>query len=149
MEKSPNAKHSLLIDRAREMRHDASKAEQRLWFHLRNHELGGFKFRRQDPIAGYIADFRCFEAALVIEVDGDTHEHRQCYDKTRTRIIERGGDRVIRFLNEDVLDHTEAVVEWILEECERRRQRRPSPYPLPEGEGKEGAQRGDRAVRPS
>ena len=55
---------------ARRLRRDMTDAERKLWPRLRNRQLRGLKFRRQMPIGGFIADFACVEAGLVIEVDG-------------------------------------------------------------------------------
>lgn len=44
-----------------------------MWEQLRNKRLGGYKFRRQHPIAGYVLDFFCFEIKLGIELDGAVH----------------------------------------------------------------------------
>ncbi|WP_395383976.1 endonuclease domain-containing protein [Mesorhizobium sp. UC22_110] len=55
------------------MRADATKAETLLWQALRNRQLNGLKFKRQVPLDGYILDFVCFEAGLIIEVDGSQH----------------------------------------------------------------------------
>jgi very-short-patch-repair endonuclease len=46
-----------LIERAREMRREPTEPEKRLWRHLSNRQLGGYKFRRQATIEPYIADF--------------------------------------------------------------------------------------------
>jgi len=46
-----------LLRFAREMRHQPTDAERKLWSLLRDRRLGGFKFRRQHPVAGYIVDF--------------------------------------------------------------------------------------------
>jgi very-short-patch-repair endonuclease len=40
---------------------------------LRAKQLEGLKFRRQEPIGKYIADFACHEKRIVIEVDGGQH----------------------------------------------------------------------------
>jgi primosomal protein N' (replication factor Y) len=48
-------------------------AERRLWARLRDRRLDGWHFRRQHPIALYIADFACMEAHLIVEVDGGQH----------------------------------------------------------------------------
>ena len=101
-------------EKARDLRNDATDAERRLWQHLRARRLSGFKFRRQYPIAGHIADFACVEAKLVVELDGGQHAERQTQDAERTRRIETNGYRVIRFWNDDVLLRTEAVVEEIM-----------------------------------
>ena len=58
---------------ARDMRADSTKAENMLWQVVRNKQLEGFKFKRQVPIENYIVDFVCFEARLVIELDGSQH----------------------------------------------------------------------------
>ena len=55
------------------MRADATKAENVLWQALRNRQLEGLKFKRQAPLGGYILDFVCFEARLIVEVDGGQH----------------------------------------------------------------------------
>ncbi len=56
--------------RARALRRRMTDAERVLWGHLRNRELGGWKFRRQYPVGSFIVDFICVEKNVVIEVDG-------------------------------------------------------------------------------
>jgi very-short-patch-repair endonuclease len=102
--------------RARALRSAATDAECHLWRYLRRENLEGFKFRRQYPIAGYIADFVCIPARLVIELDGGQHLESSSYDALRTRDIEACGFRVVRFWNDDVLLRTELVLEEILRE---------------------------------
>ena len=58
---------------ARAMRADATRAENLLWQALRARQLEGLKFKRQVPLDGYILDFVCFEAQLIVEVDGSQH----------------------------------------------------------------------------
>jgi very-short-patch-repair endonuclease len=129
----------MLLERAREMRHDPAPAEQKLWRCLRDRQLGGFKFRRQHPLGGYIADFYCAEALLVVELDGASHGDRAAYDDRRTRRLQRDGRDVIRFVNDDVFWHIDAVLQVILDECVRSKAKRsrPSPRPSPrvQGEG--------------
>jgi very-short-patch-repair endonuclease len=101
-------------EKARDLRHNATDAERCLWQHLRGRRLNGLKFRRQYPIAGYVADFACVEAKLVIELDGGQHlEQAEC-DTNRTRKMQVNGYRVLRFWNDDVLLRTEAVLDEIL-----------------------------------
>lgn len=99
---------------ARELRNTATDAERVPWKHLRGRRLSGFKFRRQYPIAGHIADFACIEARLVIELDGGQHIDQQAYDAERTRKLEVNGYQVLRFWNDDVLLRTIAVLDEIL-----------------------------------
>jgi len=56
----------------RRLRRDATPAEKLLWRAI-NREQTGFRFRRQVPLGGYVVDFACQEARLVIELDGATH----------------------------------------------------------------------------
>jgi very-short-patch-repair endonuclease len=100
--------------KARALRNSASDAEHVLWRHLRGRQLQGLKFRRQYPIAGYIADFACVEAELVTELDGGQHADQASYDAERTRKIECNGYRVLRFRNDDVSLRTAEVLDEII-----------------------------------
>ena len=106
------------IFRARQLRVEATDAEARLWVHLRNRSLGGFKFRRQFPVGPYIADFVCIDRKLIVELDGGQHADNPA-DERRTRFLELRGYRVIRFWNPDVLANTDGVLEMILIELEK------------------------------
>lgn len=105
---------------ARTLRNAATDAERVLWRHLKGRRLAGHKFRRQFPIAGFITDFACVEARLVIELDGGQHLDATTYDAVRTRRIETNGYRVLRFWNDDVLLRTELVLEEILRDLLER-----------------------------
>jgi len=118
--------------RAKELRQEMTPAEKILWEHLRNRQLGGFKFRRQAPMGAFIADFYCAECRLVIEIDGDIHDLQVEQDKLRTEEIESFGYRVIRFRNTEVEHNIHSVLAKILEAC-----RLPSPR-MGRGAGGEG-----------
>ncbi|MFC4820104.1 endonuclease domain-containing protein [Dokdonella ginsengisoli] len=123
------------IENARALRRRATDAEQKLWYFLRNRRLSGYRFRRQVPLGGYVADFACMQARLVVELDGGQHVDRRVEDEARARHLERGGFRVLRFWDDDALLRTEAVLESILAAL---RSACPHPSPLPQaGEGKE------------
>ena len=96
--------------RARRLRREATDAERLLWYHLRRRQLAGARFRRQHPIVGFIADFACIEAGLVVELDGGQHTDRAAYDTERTRRLEAEGYRVLRFWNDDVFVRTADVL---------------------------------------
>jgi very-short-patch-repair endonuclease len=113
-----------LTSRAQQLRRDSTDAEQRLWSVLRDRQLGGYQFRRQTPIRGYIVDFVCKQRRLVVELDGSQHQQRADYDRERTEVLESLGYRVLRFWNNDVLDDLESVVDALLLELRRGR---PSP----------------------
>ena len=100
-------------DFARKLRSNMTDAEHRLWFHLRKHQLADLRFRRQHPIAGYIADFACLEARLVIELDGSQHLDSSS-DAVREAAIRQAGFQILRFWNDDVLLRTQRVLEAIL-----------------------------------
>lgn len=100
------------------MRHVPAKAEELLWHELRNRKLGGFKFRRQQAIGPYVADFFCSERKFIMELDGDTHDGREEYDEKRSRWLEDERYTVLRFLNDDVYKHKDAVLEAILRACQ-------------------------------
>ena len=105
--------------RARELRKEPTAAEKKLWRRLRDEQIPGCKFRRQQPIGRFIVDFFCSESRLVVEIDGDTHAEQESYDASRTEWLTKKGYRVIRFANADVLYRLNAVLEVILEECQR------------------------------
>jgi very-short-patch-repair endonuclease len=98
---------------ARQMRHDPTPAEDILWQRLRNRQIADAKFRRQHTIERFIVDFYCAEAQLVIEVDGPIHDYTLEEDAIRREFLESLGTRVIRFTNDDVLHHLDAVAEAI------------------------------------
>ncbi|MGE0876669.1 MAG: endonuclease domain-containing protein [Burkholderiales bacterium] len=117
---------------ARVLRRQATDAERRLWRELRGSRFMNMKFRRQHPIGRYVADFACVEAKLVVEVDGSQHLDREAsQDAERTRVLNARGYRVLRFWNNDVLKHTEAVLERIAEAIAAPHTPGPSPRGLP------------------
>ena len=105
---------------ARSMRADATKAENVLWQALRNRQLGGLKFKRQVPLDGHILDLVCFEARLIVEVDGSQHA-LPGQDAARDRHFEAQGFRTLRFWNDDVLTGLDGVCLVILREAQGRR----------------------------
>jgi very-short-patch-repair endonuclease len=102
---------------ARRLRRDATEAEKRLWWALR--ELPGeYRFRRQHPIGQRVVDFACPRRKLVIELDGGQHAVQEAEDEVRTMELARHGYRVVRFWN-DVITNTAGVIETILRELEK------------------------------
>ena len=105
-------------ERRRELRKSQTGAERQLWKILRNKQMGGYKFFRQYGIGPYITDFYCPLSKIVIEVDGGQHYSEQGMrdDKQREGYLKRGGIRVIRFSNLDVLKNMAGVFECIQKE---------------------------------
>ena len=100
------------LQRAKELRHDMTPAEKLLWQELRGNKLG-VHFRRQQIIAGFIVDFYCHRAALVIEVDGDVHDLQKEEDAKREKVLLEMGLKVVRFKNDEVVRELPEVVEKI------------------------------------
>ncbi len=67
-------------------------AEKILWQELRANKLG-VHFRRQQVIAGFIVDFYCHKAGLVIEVDGDIYDLQQAEDARCEKVLNEMGLR--------------------------------------------------------
>ena len=101
-----------LIRIARKLRGNQPDAETVLWNRIRNRQIDGYKFVRQEPIAGYICDFVCRESLLIIEVDGGQH-NESTSDAIRDRRLAEDGYRVLRFWNNDVLGNLEGVLATI------------------------------------
>ena len=90
------------LQRAKELRRDMTPAEKILWNELRANKLG-VHFRRQQIIAGFIVDFYCHKAGLVVEVDGDVHDLQQEEDTKREKVLSEMGLTVVRFGNDEVM----------------------------------------------
>lgn len=104
------------------MRRDCTLAEELLWEQLRNRRTGGFKFRRQQVIKGFVADFYCDEAKLVIEVGGSIHDlesPKKKYQHKENVFIARGLF-VLRFKNEQVIKDMENVTNEIIRIVRKR-----------------------------
>ena len=101
------------VERSRTLRRAMTPAEERLWQGLRRKQLAGARFRRQQVIDGFIADFYCPSAGLVIEVDGAVHGEQQGYDAERDSILVARNLRVLRFTNDDVLMRLDEVLNRI------------------------------------
>ena len=92
---SNDLRHKIL-DAAREQRKKPTQSEKILWQALRGKKLDGIKFRRQQPIGLFIADFYSSQHRLVIEVDGGIHEFQQEADAERDEMMETLGLNVLR-----------------------------------------------------
>jgi len=103
-----------LFGRAKQLRLHPTKAEEKLWQYLRASQTG-YKYRRQHPIANYVVDFYSYALKLAIEVDGEIHaeQFKQMEDEDKQNSLETHGLTVIRFTNDEVLNHIESVMEEI------------------------------------
>jgi very-short-patch-repair endonuclease len=107
------------LERAKELRREMTPAEKILWQELQANKLG-VHFRRQQVIQGFIVDFYCHKAALVIEVDGDIHDLQKDEDEQREKVLSELGLRIVRFRNDEVVRSLSAVVGKIRESVKKR-----------------------------
>jgi very-short-patch-repair endonuclease len=90
------------VDYRREWRRQSTRAEAAFWELVRDRRLDGLKFRRQHALAGYIADFYCAEAALIVELDGPIHDERSEADAYRDSLIAERRITIMRIKNADL-----------------------------------------------
>lgn len=104
---------------AKMLRKEMTFPERLLWSRLRARQQQ-FKFRRQQPIGNYVADFYCTEARLIIELDGLSHRGTGLADDARQAWLEQQGIQVIRFTNDQVIQGADEVVKAIWFACQDR-----------------------------
>ena len=102
-----------IVETARLLRKDMTKYERLLWGRLQGKQICNVRFRRQHPIDIFIADFYCHAAKLVVEIDGEIHDHKNEYDDGSTAEMEKFGIKVIRFSNDEVVINIEKVINKI------------------------------------
>ena len=102
------------VERSRAFRGAPTSAERALWRALRKGRLGGWKFRRQQLVDGFIVDFYCHALLLVVEVDGLVHDENREADLRRDEILSARGLTVLRFPNAAVLESLPTVLQAIL-----------------------------------
>ena len=103
-------KHALAF----QMRRAMTFAERLLWEQFRGNRLNGLHFRRQQIISGFIVDFYCHSARLVIEVDGGVHLDQQNYDTERSRILTANQLTILRFTNDQVTQDMPTILSTVL-----------------------------------
>ena len=106
-----------------------TEAELKLWDILRNKKMLNLRFRPQQPIDIFIADFYCHSLKLVIEVDGGIHntKDQREYDIGREAELLNWGIKVIRFTNDEVINDVYLVRKEIELICIERRTEMESP----------------------
>lgn len=108
---------TILTNFAQKMRKEMTPWEKKFWAAIKDKKLGGYKFRRQQPIHSYIADFYNAEKRVIIELDGSQHADSTA-DKIRDQTLNTLGYHVIRIWNNDIDKNLEAVLVHILETLE-------------------------------
>ena len=102
-----------LRKRSQELRKQMTKEERHLWYDfLKTYPV---QFKRQYSVGPYFADFYCYKAKLIVELDGSQHCEPKAveYDRLRTDYLQKQGFLVIRFSNLDVMTQFRAVCETI------------------------------------
>jgi very-short-patch-repair endonuclease len=108
----------------RELRSNLAPAEVLLWSRLKGRQLCDCRFRRQYSVGPYVLDFYSSEIQVGIELDGDSHFQPGAaeYDTERQRFIESFGIHVVRFVNTEIYDNMEGVLQRLAEVVRRRRE---------------------------
>ena len=94
------------------LRKTPTHAEEILWNFLKTKPYN-LKFRRQHAFQLFVLDFYCHKLKLVIEVDGSIHNKDEVKqkDKEREEQLGNSGLTVIRFTNDDIINHQDNVIE--------------------------------------
>jgi very-short-patch-repair endonuclease len=122
---------------SRILRKEMTSAESILWKRLRNRQVCGCKFRRQQILLGFIADFYCEEARLVIEVDGGLHETNEQIkvDRHKDDVYNELRLAVLRITNNEIENDVDSVIMKISSLLADKR--RPHPRPLSHRRGEQ------------
>ena len=106
-----------LVEKARELRNNATFSERMLWKYLKRKQIKGYDFDRQKPIDKYIIDFFCYDLMLAIEIDGETHMYKKEYDEKRENDIKKLGISFLRldghYVIKNTLDVVQVITDWI------------------------------------
>ncbi len=105
---------------AQALRRNLTPAEKIMWQLLRDRRFKDFKFRRDHPVDRFLVDFCCPKAALIIEVDGPVHDHQKEEDQKRQEYLTEMGYHVIRFTNDQVIQHLDDVLTEVTRILEQR-----------------------------
>jgi very-short-patch-repair endonuclease len=113
-----------LKELARKLRNNSTKAEIKLWRHLRNKQMMGLDFQRQKPLGNFIADFFCPEVRLVVEIDGYTHRFEDTInkDKAKNEYFRSQSIEVIRFTDDEVFNDIQTVIKTIKQNIEQSKE---------------------------
>ena len=112
----------------KDLRHNLTYPERKLWSALKHRQLG-IKFRRQHGIGRYIVDFYCASLCMAIELDGNSHFNTEAiqYDRIRDDYLKSLGIHVIRIWNSDVMGNIDGVLAMLEHEIKNLALRQPPP----------------------
>ena len=101
------------LNKAKQLRREMTLEERMLWERLRRNALGGLHFRRQQIISGFIVDFYCHAANLIVEIDGGIHSETKSYDGARDHVLRERGLTVLRIDAQAVVEHLDRALDQI------------------------------------
>jgi very-short-patch-repair endonuclease len=104
---------------ARALRRALTPTEIAMWAALRRRAVGGWKFRKQHVVAGFLVDFYCSDLRLAVEIDGTVHELTPHADAERTAALSRVGVTVVRVSATAVHADIDGVLREIEQACEQ------------------------------
>jgi very-short-patch-repair endonuclease len=90
-----------------------------LWA-IRSDSSSNIRFRSQEPLGPYIADFYCHPARLVIEIDGVQHNDQHNHDARRDAWMRDAGIEVFRVSASEVLTNLQGVYDTMVARASRR-----------------------------
>lgn len=105
---------------ARRFRQVMTPSEALLWTRFRGNRLMGLHFRRQHVIRGFIVDFCCHQAKLIVEIDSSVHQSQAGTDRMRDSILVSLGLFVLRLPSTDLENDIESAVKMIRGKCRER-----------------------------
>jgi len=109
-----------LKEKARNLRKAGNLAEVLLWNRLKNKQMAGCDFTRQQIIGNYIVDFYCPKLRLAIEVDGISHNFKGKYDEERDKYLKACGVEVLHISDTDVKTRLNQITENIYEQIRHK-----------------------------
>ena len=102
------------VEATKQLRRHMTPEESLLWQQLRRNQLNGLHFRRQQIIEGFIVDFYCHAAGLIVEIDGPAHDRQIEHDEERDRVLAARGLCILRVKNKDIQCDLSGVLARIL-----------------------------------
>lgn len=104
-----------LKSRAKRLRKGYNYAEVVFWLAVKKKQFYNIDFDRQRIIDHYIVDFYVKKLGLVVEIDGESHNDKEEYDKQRSQKLESFGLKIFRTTNFRVLHDLDNVLKELKE----------------------------------
>jgi very-short-patch-repair endonuclease len=112
-----------LKQRATALRQAKNLSEVLFWMQVTKGKFYNIDFDRQRIIGNYIVDFYIKQLALVIEIDGSSHDTKIEYDKQREDYLMSLGLKIYRIKVKDIMQQMPRVMagleDYIIEHYKR------------------------------